>query len=557
MEALNELELLKQQKVMVAEAKAEQQKWLPLWRDLNEAFFPFIYSGLSGAAGNSNDDKVPRRNTKLLDGASAQALYTLAAGYMNGVTSPARKWLNVKRPGSKPYTDPDAGESLRHSEIRSKLLEVLAGSNYYEMRAVEVYDGCGLGTSGMLIYEDYETVIRCVTLQPGTFYLITNEYNEVVGMARQYKLRAHELLSNFGADSLGPELARKAASGGPESRRQYEVTHLLEVNANDGLMPSRTKYRELYWLNGQVAGAPPYLAKRPMHEWPLSIFRWACPDNVPYGVPPTMTVLGKAIQLQTMEYKTDQGFDKMVSPPLLADMSLKNRPKAFQANGITFTSNLSPNTGARPLMQVNIPIQELMMRRQQTVESIEEGLFNPLFNMISQLDTVRSATEIDARKEEKLVMLGPVLQRGYTEDLSVVVQRVYGICVRKGIIEPIEDEQSSIEFSNVLSDVQKASDVSTIERFFGFVGQIIPAFPEIQPSVDAPDLLRQYAEGLGIRPSTLKRPEVVDEANAQNSEMQQLAQVSEVAKNFASAGQSAGSIDVGGGMNAVQALLGG
>jgi hypothetical protein len=33
---------------------------------------------------------------------------------------------------------------------------------------------------------------------------------------------------------------------------------------------------------------------------------------------------------------------------------------------------------------------------------------NDLFRMISELDTVRSATEIDARREEKLVLLGPV-----------------------------------------------------------------------------------------------------------------------------------------------------
>jgi membrane-associated protein len=42
----------------------------------------------------------------------------------------------------------------------------------------------------------------------------------------------------------------------------------------------------------------------------------------------------------------------------------------------------------------------------------------------------------------------------------------------------------------------------------------------------------------------------------QENEMAQLMQTSEVAKNFGAAGQSLGNVDVGGGLNAVQSLLG-
>lgn len=104
--------------------------------------------------------------------------------------------------------------------------------------------------------------------------------------------------------------------------------------------------------------------------------------------PPTLRCLGKAVQLQNLEYKSDQGLDKMVSPPCLPTSSLKNRPKAFSANGITYTSNLSANSGARPIYQMNIPFQELEIKRARIVEGINDILFNHLFNMISQLETV-------------------------------------------------------------------------------------------------------------------------------------------------------------------------
>ena len=156
-----------------------------------------------------------------------------------------------------------------------------------------------------------------------------------------------------------------------------------------------------------------------------------------------------------------------------------------------------------------------------------------------------------------MVVLGPVLHRSYIDDLGVLVKRVYGILQRKKLAaELAQGEGAEIEFSNILSDVQKASDVATLERFMAFVGQVVPVWPEAQPKVDVLDVVKQYAEGLGVRPSVLKEDAAVQEAMAPAAEMDQLMQTSEVAKNFGSAGASLGQVDVGGGLNAVHSLLG-
>lgn len=203
-------------------------------------------------------------------------------------------------------------------------------------------------------------------------------------------------------------------------------------------------------------------------------------------------------------------------------------------------------------MQINVPFQELEAKRQSISTLITDGLFNPLFNMISQLDTVRSATEIDARREEKLIMLGPVLQRCYNEDLRPLVQRVYGIARRKGLVPELPPGATSLEFNNILSDVQKASDVSTIERFFQFTGGIMQAFPEVQQKIDANELLKRYAQGLGITPKAMVPDQDAVQAVDEQGQLQQLAQISEIAKNFSGAG---GAVDQGGGLQAVQAGL--
>lgn len=533
-----------------ASAKMEKEQWVPLWRQLNEAFYPFLYSSLLGTTALQGG-RV--RNAKLLDGEPAIALLILSAGFMNGVTSPARKWVNIKRPGAAAYSEPDAGVSDAHAAIRSKILETLAGTNYYDSRAMQVYDGCGIGTGALLCYEDRDSVCKFILCAPGSFSLVTDEANNVIAFAREFKMKATDLLAEFGKEVLAADIVRRAEKGGAQGRTEYIVHHLIEANPDDGFIPARTPYREAYWLASRPSEASPYLAKRPLYEWPAAVLRWSCPDNSTYGVPPTMTVLGKAVQLQNLEYKSDQGLDKMISPPLLADVSLKNRPKAFSANGITYTSNLSQNTGARPIYALNVPFQEMDIKRGRIVQAIKDGLFNHLFDMISQLDTVRSATEIDARREEKLVQLGPVLHRSYLEDIGVVIKRVYGILRRKKLVPELpEGEGAEIEFSNILSDVQKASDVATIERFIGFMANaVIPTFPEAQPKVNIYDLMTQYAEGLGIRPSSLRQDDEAQAATDQGNELAMLEQVSGIAKNFGGAAKGLDNAGVGGGLEAV------
>lgn len=536
----------------------EQQKWLPVWNDLAKYFCPFVYTSLTQLV-PARPQAALMRNTSMLDGAAAHALYVLAAGFMNGVTSPARKWFKVVDPASQPYKDPDAAQAESDSTVRKKLLEILSASNYYDLRAQQVYDGCALGTSVILAYEDRKTVVRFTHLPPGSFYLATNRENQVVKIGRKFLMKGRELLEEFGAENCPKNLRDEAAFDDVETYRNtdYVVCHLIEENQPDNLVPNSVPFRELYWLDATQGEAPDFLAKRPLWEWPAGVFRWATPDNSTYGVPPTMAAIGKAVQLQNLEYKSDQGLDKMITPPLLADQSLQNRPKAFAAGGITYTANLgSSNEGARPLLQVQIPFQELQLKRDQIVSDLKEFLFNSLFNMISQLDTVRSATEIDARKEEKLVMLGPVLTRGYNEDLFPIIARVFGIARRKGVF-PRDEAGGTIEFSNILSEIQKASDVSTVERFFGFVGSLLGAFPELQQKINAYDLLQQYAEGLGIRPTSLRSDDEAGEAVSQSNQMAELQQVSEVAKNFSGAATPLLQDGSGGGLEAVRQLLGG
>jgi hypothetical protein len=67
---------------------------------------------------------------------------------------------------------------------------------------------------------------------------------------------------------------------------------------------------------------------------------------------------------------------------------------------------------------------------------VRAAFYADLFLMATQLEEVRSATEIAERREEKLVMLGPVLERLHDDLLEPLIGRVFQIMCRNGYIPP-------------------------------------------------------------------------------------------------------------------------
>lgn len=544
---------LKNHEKLIAGMESERSAWFTHWRDLAQYFIPRRYPSLLGTKEYRGNDQ---RNKKLLDSTSVIALNILASGMMNGITSPARKWFDLKVRGVRGKVPAEI--SLWVEEVRDILLDIFAESNFYDAIAVLFREWCGFGTSAMTIREDFETVIRCYNHPLGEFFLSVDATGRVNRMARKFSLTLEQTVQEFGLENLPLNMQKKYEQGGSNLFTSVEICHVIEENDNDGLIETNSPFREVYW-KAECKEGDGYLKTAPLFEWPSITPRWEKVGNSSYGISPTMEVLGDVIQLQHMVLRQGQGLDKLIRPPLILDQALRNRPKALEAGGLTYAPNINANFGAKTVMDLRVPFQELDIVMDRLRTQIREGLYNNLFNMISQLETVRTATEIDARREEKLVHLGPVLERFYNEGLSPLIKRVYGIAQRAELIPPapegFENISLEISFVSILSNAQKASDVAVIERFLGFAGNLAAVYPEATQVPNAVELLRQYGNDLGIRPTGIRSEEEIQEIADAQAEQAALQQASEIAKNFGAGAQALGNVDVGGGANAAQALL--
>jgi hypothetical protein len=192
---------------------------------------------------------------------------------------------------------------------------------------------------------------------------------------------------------------------------------------------------------------------------------------------------------------------------------------------------------------------------------IQKLFYNDLFRMISSLETVRTATEIDARKEEKLVLLGAVLERFENEALDPVIRRVFRIMQRKELFpeppEGLDEAQIEVEYVSILTDAQKAVGTATIERFLQIYANMVSLSPELKASVNMDEIMRDYGDRLNTPANYFRTREEAQETLSAESELAQTREAALVGNELTQAAKNLGDTDVGGGATAMQRLLGG
>lgn len=536
--------------------ETERSYWFSHWREVSDYFLPRRYPWLMS---KREQGTTSRRNRKLLDSTSTKALRVLASGMMSGVVSPVRQWFRLRIAGFDEETMTDDSKSYL-SEAERRVLLVLAESNFYNSVAVLILEWAGFGTASMGIYEDREDVIRCRNFPLGEFYVAQDDMQRVNAHARKFTLRVKQVVKEFGEENVCVQTKTKFKNGGSSALQDVTVMHLIEPTANDGVSDGmNAPFRELYWEQG-AQGERKLLAVRPLYEWPNITPRWELHGDDAYGVSAAMDAIPDVISLQSLLRKKAVGLDKQVDPPLIVDQQLRNRPKALGAGGVTYAATANSNFGAKEAYKVNVPHQELQADADTYRRGIREALHNQLFNMISELDTVRSATEIDARREEKLVHLGPVLERFFNEGLDPILRRVIGIMGRKGLMPEappeLEGREIEVKYVSVLSDAQMASNTIAIERFLQFIGSAAGIWPEAREIPDLNEMARTYAESIGIKQKDLRDRDTANERASGARQAEELAATAAVGKDLAQGAKVLSDADVGGGMNALQAMMG-
>lgn len=540
--------------------------WWTHGREIAQYFLPRRYRWL--ITPNLQDRGSPI-NQSILDSTGTLCARNLASGIMSGISSPSKPWFKLKI--GRIDSTQTSPVSLWLYECERLLMLIFHESNFYNALAVMYFDLVIFGTGVILIYEDFDDVIRCYNPCFGEFYVdIDGKYRPTI-FYREFTMTIGALVDEFGPDACSPAVIQSfEQADGSGKTREIIVAHAIEPNS-DGRSFGIDKsfaFREVYWEWGgtqtQQTGtqASGFLRKKGYHSQPNVTVRWDLVSNDPYGRSPAMDALGDVKQLQIETKRKGQSIDKNANPPMVADAQLKNMPASLLPGGITYVNGMMSNKtpGFQSVYDKHVPINEITEDLAEVRDRIKKIFFNDLLQIISQYETRSnvSATEIDARRAESLVMLGPALERVSDEGLDKCIDRVFDVAFRAAVLPKpppeIEGQMINVEYMSMLALAQSASAASGIERSLGLAGNLAGIDPSVLDNIDIDFAFAKYAHLLNNDPKMIRSPEQLIAIRQQRQQQQAMQQKVDMAEKLAAGAKTLSETDVGDGRNALQQM---
>lgn len=498
-------------------------------------------------------------NYMIRDNSGTLAARVLASGMLAGISSPTRPWFRLKIDGYDGDTTNPV--TLWLETVKMRMLRVFAESNFYNSIALGYLDLVVFGTAVMLVYEDYEDVIRCYNPCAGEYWLAQSDRLAVNTFYRELVSTAAQIREWFPEGKYSDDVKLTIARGGADLEQEFKLVHAVEPNVGPDYGVSKMfPYREVYFEFGQPKAGP--LRVRGFHEFPAMCPRWDITGNDTYGRSPGMDALGDIKQLQQETLRKGQAIEKVVNPPMVADIQLQNKPASVLPGGVTYIAGLSNQSpGFKSAYQIQPDIAALTEDMRELQERIRLTFHNDLFLMISQLDTVRTATEIDARREEKLVLLGPVLTRLNDELLSPIIKRTFNIMLRARLLPPppaeIQGKAIEISFISMLHEAQAAVQTTSIERLYAFAGGISAVDPTVLDNMDNDEAVDEFATLLDVSPRIVRSRKDLQAYRARREQAEAASSILEATPAAVDAAKTLSETPVGGGQNALEQILSG
>jgi len=512
----------------------DRSSWRSHWIEISDYLIPRRGRYLL----ESQNSKGRKRSTKIVDNTGGQSLRTLAAGMMSGMTSPARPWFRLQTP------DPDmmdaAGVKDWLGQVERIIRTILTRSNFYNS-ASTIYTELGaFGTAALYRRRHPTDTVVFRPFTAGEYVIAEDEYGNVDTLGREFTMSVSQIVEQFVIDkrdgsedwsNVSKTVKRLWDQKNYDER--IEVIHLIQPRRLEDrdltrpLDPKNKAFMDVYMEKG--ADGDKLLQEGGFDRFPAYCPRWDVLGGDVYGVSPGMEYLGDIKQLQHEQKRKAQAIDKMVNPPMVASLSLKGKPSTVLPGGTTYVDPQQGTQGFQPAYTVQPRINEMMMDIQEVQNRIQRGFYADLFAMMINSDRrMMTATEVAERHEEKLVLLGPVLQRLSTEFLDPLIEDVFMFALEAGMLPPpppvLEGMDLDVKYISLLAQAQEAVAAASIERTFSFAGNLSAVFPEIVDNLNADEAIRNYGEILGTSPEILRDADEVEAIRAQRREAQQAEQ---------------------------------
>lgn len=520
-------------------------EWESQWKEISEYILP-----RRGKFDERQANKGEKRHSKIIDGRPTKSILNLAGMLQGGLTSPSRPWFRLGLP------DPDLMEWGPAKEwlkaVERIMYQAFSRSNFYGAVASVYVELIGFGTGCNYMEEDFNNYLCCQVQTAGVYFLAVDDRGRVDALYRKFPMTARQMIQRWGETACSNDVVQ-AVKHTPfqyfdvvqavEPRKKREVKKLDARNK-----PYASVYFE-YGCDDKVLSESGY------DEFPFQAPRWDVSGADVYGRGPGMDALPDVKMLQDITKGLIMGVHKELDPPLQIPSELKHR-LSLLPGALNYTGR---ENKVETIYHVKPSLREASELREQVMEAVREHFFNDLFVYLMNRANV-TATEVAERHEEKLLLLGPVIERQEAEFLNPIIERAFGILGRAGMLPPppeeIQQQDMKIEYISLLAQAQKQVGTHAVEKVLSFAGQAASFDPTVLDKIDFDQAVDVYSDLVGVPSRIVRSDDQVAKLRAQRAQQAQAQQHAREMAGMIGAAKELGSIKTDE-PNALTELLGG
>jgi hypothetical protein len=500
--------------------KGSRANWLDLWQDVADYCVPEksdIYNSLAPG------DRRRKPSTVLFDSVGEHSNKMLASAMHSMLTNPARFWFELTTEDLKLDKEDDVRQWLQDTTRAMHFF--LNQSNFHSAVHQYYIDINSFGTGLLRIQEDEEHYFKFISRPVYQHVIAENNSHEIDMVFREFSWTARQVEMEFGRQAL-PRRVAESDKNNPHEK--FRILHAIVPNrkGKKGELSKNKPFLSYYFSMEEQRT----LRVGGFEEFPMAVGRFGVSSGEIYGRSPAMQALPDIKLVNKIWETTIRAAQKTINPPLQVPDDGSFLPVNRKPGGITYYRAggdlIRPlETGGRVDLGIDM-INQIKL-------SIRKSFF------IDQLQLVENdrmtATEVNQRTDEQLRFLGPVLSRQEFEFLRPLINRVFGILLRRGKIPAIPKILSGRNviprYVSQVARVQRASDADNIVRAITAIGPIIQAQPETLDLIDGDMALKKALEMFGIDQEIIRDEDEIEsirgaradqEAQVQEQEQQQL-----------------------------------
>ncbi len=541
--------------------------WWVHWGRLAEYFMPRRYIFLPTANRQWRGQPI---NDAIIDSTGLMAVRTCAAGMLSGLMSPFRPWFTLQI--GLPWIELDAEGKAWLEDTQEKAYTVFDESNFYTVMAQAFQDVTVFGTAPVLIYEDFEDIIRAYLPAAGEYYLGAGARLSIDTFNREFTYTIAQIVEFFQVENCPEQVV--TLWNARQLDTEMVIAHSIEPNTafprKSGppvqMVPGEFTYREVYWLKGQNTPKP--LSVRGFRGDPFAVARWATVSNEAYGRSPCMDALGDNKQVQVETLRKAEVIEKIVRPPMGAPPELKNEPASIMPGQVTYFSTANGAFGFKPLFEVDAQaIPAITADIDKVNARIEKCLFVDLFMAITRMDGVqpRNELELTQRNQERLQELGPFVKMFQNEFAGPVIRRVLDIMIRRRLLKPLPKSLQNVPLKVNYVSIMRLAQLSLesvamkdVLQTAGLMDSAAHSSGQAPPSriINLDAAMRHFAEINNFPADDLFTIDEVGTADKKRAQAAQAAQAPGEAAAAVDAAKTMSQTPLGNGGTALDAILG-